>query len=234
MKTTKLRPKCSTCHVKQICFNNGLTQDEQLTLERLFTQMKIVDKGEHICVANAPIKKIYAIFTGVAKEYHIDNNGKELITEFYLPGNVIGLELLGKERYPYSVIAIKETTVCIISVEDLKKNMESLTFFSKRILALLSDKIENTVTFHLTTNAKARVAILLLNIIDRLHQRAYNPYPLDLPISQIEMSHRLGMSNETFNRILRKFNQDNIITLRKGVVFACDKAALRKIAGLEK
>lgn len=234
MKTMNLRPRCSTCHVKKICFNNALTTEEQITLETLITEIKLVAKGEHICFANDPVKRIYAIFTGIAKEYRLDNRGRELVTEFYLPGNVIGLELLNKNKYPFNVVAIKETAVCIIPIEEIKKDIVNLQFFNNRVLALLSDKIENNAKFNLMTDAKSRVAILLLNIIERLHQRVPNPYPLELPVSQVEMSQRLGMSNETFNRVLRKFKQDNIINIRKGIVFNCDMIALRKVAGLSR
>lgn len=231
MKSTKLRPKCSTCHVRQICFNNLLLPDEVQALENIITEIKLIERGEYICHANDPIKRIYAVFTGIAKEFHLDNNGKESITEFYLPGDVIGLEVLSQPDYQFNIIATQATAVCALSVSDFKNNIDKLKFLGGRALELISQRLIRISRYHLTTNARARAAVLLLDIIERLQQRNKNTYPVTLPMSQVEMSHRLGMANETFNRILHDFMKSRVIDIKKGVVFSCNKDALHHIAG---
>jgi CRP/FNR family transcriptional regulator len=214
MKKRKTTISCSCCPVKHLCLAGNIASIAVEPLEQVISYGHIYQPGETIYHNHDEAKKLFAIYKGLTKTYHIDKNGNQYIQEFYFPGDIMGLENLNQATYQTNAVALKETIICMIPVNELLEVSRHYPSVQKALIDTLCKKIQNQTEVYITTSAKKRVAAFYLNLVKREKERSYDEAHLPVHIKQIDISNRLGLANETFNRILKSFIKDNIIQIK--------------------
>ena len=229
MKYTRqsLGIKCSTCPVKRTCLARDLEPNEANWLDQTIQYAKIFEPGEYLFKANSPVSNALAIHSGSCKEYALDSIGIEYVNKFSWPGDVLGLEYIDKGIHAFNVIATEKTTVCLLPIELLT---QPKYFFTQRIFHILCDKLRDLQKYPQTTNAKKRVAIFFLELIKR-HTKKYLVVNIPLHISQVDISHHIGIANETLSRILSEFAQQGIVVIKKHCICALNMMLLQELIG---
>lgn len=220
---------CMNCSVNNLCLTRHLMVNEVAEVNELITKIKIVSKGQNIFLADDKMSYLYAVYKGLCKDYWFDENGVERIGNFYLRGDIIGLESLPNKKHLSSLIALEDTELCIIPIEPLLELMQKNSNFLKRFLHITSYKMQNDQRISITTNANQRVADFILTIFYRLRERNMCNEYINLPMSQLDISHFLGMAHETVNRILRKFQDSNIIQIEHKKIRIVDIGRLKEL-----
>lgn len=231
MKTrTSAHISCSTCPVKTYCLPKGLNENEIHSLNATMDYVKIFQPGQHLYLANNKINEFYAIYHGICKDYYIDKAGNEYVNNFYFPGDILGLESIQKNITHSYAVALKETIVCVISKERYQEFFHQNSHFQERILNLLCEKLQNHTELQLSINAKQKVAAIYLNLIKKEKQRHPSIASIPVNISQIDMSNKLRLANETFSRALHSLMNENILHIKNHMIQYADMKALEKIA----
>ena len=124
---------CTDCKIGSKCFN------KLIPLELEFINKKKVQltyaKGENICKQGAFTSSILHISSGLAKLYIENFNKKITNIQILKSTDFIGLSsIYGENIYNYSVIALKETNLCIIDKEALKKLIENNSLFAAPLI----------------------------------------------------------------------------------------------------
>ncbi len=219
---------CNSCPVNQLCIPDNLPPDIISAVNSLIINLQVLKPSEHLYHANERIRNLYAVYEGACKDYSIDYEGNETINEFYFPGDIIGLEYLHGRISDLNAVALKETKVCIIPINEIMELSKNYPELQKSLLNLLCKKIYNSNQFQLTTSAKKRVAAFYINYINRMQERNHiNNIPLY--VSQIDISNKLGLANETFNRILHGFIEAGMININKNTIETFDIDALQDL-----
>lgn len=221
---------CACCSVDYLCLAKDLRPTEIDELNLLITNFKSVAKNEHAFYAEDTMQYLHAVYSGCCKDYLLDENGIEHIDNFYLPGDIIGLESIPKRKHCFSLVALEDTQLCLIPIDGLLSLMQNYDSILKRVMNITSYKMQNDQNISITTNANQRVIDFILNIVNRLAERNKNFDTLPLPMSQIDISHFLGMAHETVNRILKKFHQEKMINIINKKLFILDLDALKALA----
>src|ERR1700733_14873430 len=103
---------CLRCSVNYLCLPKNLNAVEVSELNALITHIKTVEKGAHLFHAGDPMHYLYAVYAGCCKDYWLDENGTQRIDNFYLAGDIIGLESIPNRTHFFSLVALQETQFC--------------------------------------------------------------------------------------------------------------------------
>lgn len=226
---------CSTCEVGHLCLAKGLSPAAVSLLDQKIEHIKVFKPNEHLYLQDDKIEKIYAIHSGLCKDYNLDENGNIQVNEFYLPGDILGLEYLVKEKFQLNAVALKETIACVIPF-NLLKNSEEIPNLKDRFFRILCDEIENYRSYAVQTNVKCRIVSFILNLIHRTNKRekcglASKSYSksVSIPMSYIDISNKIGISNATFSRILKELIDKKLFEIGDNTIFNVDIKRLEKI-----
>lgn len=208
------RISCKECQFAQLCLAKQFSEKNMERLDRFIQKALIIDKGEHIYRYNDTVDYLYAVHSGSAKDYYIDEDGQEYINNFYFPGDILALEALPQKKYFFSAVAITQLELCMIPVNALLNEMQTFPELLNRILQINSNKMLNDKHLCPTTNAKLRIADFLVNILSRLEERYGKKDSFQLPMSQVDVSYMTGMAYETVSRVLHHLEEEEIIQVK--------------------
>lgn len=220
---------CGNCAVNNLCLTRNLNNEEIRQIDGIISKVKILAKGEHVFHAQDEMDSLYAVHAGSFKDYWLDENGNERIDNFYLPGDIIGLESIANRKHLFSLVALEDSELCIVPIDDLFELMFENKTFMTRIMDITSYKMQNDKQIPITTNASQRVADFILNILNRMKERAAFYDHISLPMSQLDISYCLGMAYETVNRVLKRLQKETVIKLINKKIYIINFAKLKEL-----
>jgi CRP/FNR family transcriptional regulator len=224
---------CRDCHVQHLCIAKDIPSIDLDGLDQLIKNLRLVSKKEHIYQINQPMLNLYAIYQGTCKEYWIDENGNECITNFYLPGDIIGIESVSREKYMFSTLALEDMQLCAIPINEFLTNMQHTPSILKRFVTITTQKMQHDQSIGKGITANQKVCDFLLNIAMRTYERNPQQKQINLCMSQIDMSNFLGITAETINRIFNILKRNKIIELNNKTVEIINMPELKKLSKLD-
>ncbi len=213
----------------QVCCFDYLTEEEIDIVNANMVEVHY-SKGETICKQGSFASHIMMITEGLAKIY-LEGAGEMLILKILPAVNLIGLTSLieGNTVFQYSSQAYVPTTVKLIEINTFKDIMKRNGQFASNVISLLA---ENTVItygrfFCLT---KKQTYGRLADVLLCLAQRVYKEDDFPLLLTRKELAELASMSVESITRILTKFKEDGLISMKQDRMEILDAERLYKIS----
>ncbi len=174
---------------------------------------------------------LYFIHQGKVKSYKMNEDGKELITGLYKPGDFLGyLAILENAEYPDSAVALEDSTVYLIPRNDfmalLQTNRDVSAKFIKMLSRNLVDKEQELLNLAYNTVRK-RVADALLHLQDRYQEKQDSPFKI--AISRDDLASMVGTAKESVIRTLSEFKQDHFIQIHGSEITIVNPEALKAL-----
>lgn len=194
-----------------MCFDK-LTPEERKLVDDNSVVIKY-RKGETICKQGGFVSQVMFLEKGLAKVV-LDSGGNSLVLKIICDGNLIGLSSVSEDRntYHYSAITYVESDVRQIDLGVFRDLLNRNAAFSKEVIDILTaNSIQIYGRFFCLANKQAYGR--LADIILCLSERVFKQFEFDLPLSRKELAELSGMSQETVIRILKKFNDENLISM---------------------
>ena len=174
---------------------------------------------------------ILAIKSGSAKLVGADQHGNEHILNILLPGELLGFDGLSTDKYSCAAIALETTSFCLLpadSMDNLFQNIPSLTreLFRHSGEKMLEDKNQLILS---KRPAEERLAYFLISLSERLKRRGFSASEFKLSLSRQEIGNHLGLALETVSRLLKKFQEDEMIMVQNRFITITDLSALKNL-----
>ncbi|VVN83115.1 cyclic nucleotide-binding domain-containing protein [Pseudomonas fluorescens] len=109
-----LKTTCSSCTVLELCLPIGLTGEEVERLDTLIVQRFKVKKGAALYRAGEPLRSLYAVRIGSFKTSVLSLDGREQVTGFQMPGEMLGLDAISTDLHACNALALEDSEVCPI------------------------------------------------------------------------------------------------------------------------
>ena len=129
---------CHTCNIKGGCLAAQLTIAHDHSYQ-VVKNKKVLAKGDHIYRGGDDAKAIFVVSSGSVKSYMLMENGEEQVLNFYMPGDVFGLDAMGGNCHVSSTIALENTTVCKLPLAGLQDRVLGQGFLNMIAENLLRD-----------------------------------------------------------------------------------------------
>ena len=206
--------KCSGCNLRELCLPAGLNEVDLRRLESVVYTRRRIKRGEALFDAGDPFHAIYSIRSGFFKMTTIDNEGREQVTGFNMPGELLGMEGIGSGAYHANAVALEDSEVCVLPfslVESLGREMPAL---QRHLFSVLSREIvrDHGVMMLLgSMRAEERLATFLLSLSRRFQRRGYSSTDFHLRMTREEIGNYLGLKLETVSRLFSRFQSEGLI-----------------------
>ena len=223
---------CRDCRMNALCMPLSLKSEELYKLDQVIQRGSPYQARQAIFNSTDKFTSIYAVRSGSIKSSCIDNNGREQVTGFYLPGEMFGWDGLAEGNYQNTAIALETTSVCEIPYNQLELLAATAPSIRKHIMKLVGKEIfadQKLITLLAGNTAHQRLASLLLSISSRLTQQKLSSTRFRLPMSRGEISNYLGLTVETVSRGFSHFQREGYIKVNKKEVEIIDKPSLEQL-----
>jgi CRP-like cAMP-binding protein len=185
-----------------------------------------VARGSTLFCKGDPGDALYAIVSGTMKISVPAPDGREAVFNLLHPGEVFGeIALLDGRPRTADAVAFTDCDLIMIDRRDFRKFIESQPAVAMKLIELLcerlrvaSEHVEELVFLDLPT----RLARTLL----RLDEAAGEREERVLSITQIELSHILGVTRESINKQLRAWARQKLIRIERGGIVVTGAAGL--------
>ncbi|UZE08859.1 cyclic nucleotide-binding domain-containing protein [Pseudomonas corrugata] len=198
-----LKAACSSCGVSVFCLPTGLERAEVAHLDSLVAQRFKVKKGAALYRMGDPLRSLYAVRIGSFKTCVVSLDGREQVTGFQIPGEMLGLDAISADTHACSAFALEDSEVCPIHFAQLEKLAQNFPSLQHNLSRLLSHEIVRDHTMLMlmgNMNSDERLAAFLLNLSQRLNIRGYSSSHFVLKMRREEIGSCLGLRLETICR----------------------------------
>ncbi len=217
MKTTDT---CHTCTNDQCIRNVPLFASLPMEAVHTLTQQmehKRYKKGEILVHEGDRADGFTVIREGSAKAYRITADGREQILYIFPVHDYYGARfLLTESEVPYTVEALEETEVCILSTRQFRTLLYSHPEVAIEIIEAMANRmrvLEGIMQSMGGRNAELRIASLLLEFRKPYGRKVGGIEEIHLPLSREGLANYLGLARETLSRKLSELEEEGIIAL---------------------
>lgn len=175
---------------------------------------------------------LYLIVHGLVELFIVDREQREKVLDFVRTGGTLGEEtLFGQRALQYSVRSLTHAAVCYLPDRLIARWAERYPAFSRRLLSLVSARInfmyKDMLTF-CTKKATARLVCYIVCHFDHAPQTPDGSYSLQLAIPRNRLASRLGVSDSHLSRSFRELQEQGLIVAQGRGFFIPDVPALSR------
>jgi CRP/FNR family transcriptional regulator, anaerobic regulatory protein len=192
-------------------------------------------RGDYLFHTSAVFEALYAVRRGTLKVSVLTEDGREQITGFFLPGDLVGLDSVGLRHHASSSAALDDAVVCELPFHALERRGQSVPSIQAALVGMLSGQIrreQSTLLLLGTLRAEERLAQFLIDMSQRVRTDIKCGSVIGMPMTREEIGSYLGLKLETVSRTMSKLHREGIIEVIRHGVHILQEDKLRNLAGL--
>lgn len=222
---------CSTCAFSQACLDQGMDKASLGDLHMLVEHIGPLHAGDHVFREGDPFLAIAAVRAGTVKTYKIDEVGHEHVLGFHLPGEIIGLNAIDGYRHPCNAVALDTVMLCRFSFPKLSELATQLPGLQQQLFRLMSRDIGRATLLAGDWPADQRMAGFIIQLSRRLAARGFSASRFQLTMSRTDIANYLRLAPETVSRVLKRLQEDGLLSVDRRELEIRDCARLELLAG---
>lgn len=176
-------------------------------------------RGERLYRCGERVRSLFVVHVGALKTQMVRSDGRERVTGFKLPGDVVGIDSLGLARYYADSVALQDCSIFVIPRRDVFEAANRDPNLLWQLSAHVSQEMfcEQYAMLMLDlSNASERVTTFLMRYSARLAARGYSGRRFILPMPRADIASYLGLRPETLSRVFLQLRQSNVLTVHGG------------------
>ncbi len=200
----------------------SLTEDRNI--DKYKRKQAIYTEGNHP-------NRLYYIIKGKVKTFKTNEDGKDLVTDLFSPGDFLGhIALLAGTTYQDTAEALEETDLAIIPKEDFDELVNKNAEVTKKFIQLLAKNIfaKETQLLGLAYNSlRKKVADAILLLQQKYQDNKEENFAID--ISRENLATIAGTATESLIRTLSDFRSEKLIAIHEGRINILNKKKLESL-----
>lgn len=225
---------CDDCSMNAVC-QPVTTTNQSIDLSDSYLHRRIAAKNSDVLFTqSSPLTNIYAVSSGIFKLCQQSDGEEENIIGLRFPGELIGEDALYLKTYNYTAVAIGDSSVCKVSVDQMSACGKLVPVIQQNFIELLSRQSHvrqrNFQAYIGKKSADSLLAAFLLNIIERNADYTGSDDAILLPLSRNDVANFLGLRRETLSRVFSKFQKEQLIQVDGKKIQLVEVDKLTKLA----
>lgn len=191
-----------------------------------------VKRGHNLFHAGDQFSSIYVVGVGSFKTFAGDYAGRQQVTGFALPGDVLGLDGIGSRRQSVSAVALEDSEVVVMPFDSVERAARDDCNLQRELYALMSRQIVReygVMTMLGSLCASERIAAFLLTLSRRYQRLGYSPVDFHLRMTRADIGCYLGLKIETVSRIFTILGDRGVIEVNAKHIRLLDVTRLNEI-----
>ncbi len=226
----------TACQVGTPSYASNTSQGASATaIEKIarLGRTRLLTTGTSIHRAGELFKSVYLLHSGSSKRLIIQEDGREQILGFQMPGDLIGLESIDARTHSTTVVAIDVCAVIeipYVELEALAARDPAVSRFLFQQLGMALREEHGWMAALGLMNADERVAAFLLDLSRRFAARGFSARRFMLRMTRAEIGCFLGLTLETVSRVFSRFQKTGLIRIERRDIELLDLEALGRMA----
>jgi CRP/FNR family cyclic AMP-dependent transcriptional regulator len=191
-------------------------------------RQRIFDKGDEG-------DRLLGVLTGQVRIYVMSSEGRELIMNVLMPGELFGeISLIDGKPRSASAVSIGATDLLHIRRQDFLAILKKECTICLRFMEILCERVRWTsglLEDASLLDLPSRLAKRLLNLAHGIGEKQGDGIRIGLKLSQTDLGNMLGVTREAVNKQLREWKRDEIVDMHEGQIVIVDPQALEDLAG---
>ncbi len=186
--------------MRQLCPGVADTPESAALAVGIVQRRRTVNGGAVLHKVGDAFSTVYAIHIGAVKGSDFQSDGRERITAFYLPGELLGLDGFHTGAYTCQASALVDTTICELDLKRIEQLEDQQWEFVRVMSKVVADQKRRLMVGRL--DPEERVQEVLRDICDRL---SLDPGALQeerLPMSRADLASYAGVDVGTVGQVL--------------------------------
>ena len=226
---SKIKATCSNCNWQKLCLPIAISSQELKHFDEMITVRRKLKRNEALFHTGDDFTGLYALRSGFFKTSTALEFGREQVTGFQMPGEILGLDGILNGHHSCNAVALQDAEVCALPLDRIAE-LSSLTIrLQRHVHKVMSREIvqEQDVMLMLgSMRADERIAAFLLNLVARLHDRGFSRTDLILQMTREDIGSYLGMKLETVSRIFARLIEQGLVEVDQRHIHILDPVAL--------
>jgi CRP/FNR family transcriptional regulator len=229
------RVNCGNCRLNTICLPLALEHDDIEELDSIIQRSKPLQKSQYLYREGDEFQSVFAVRSGTLKAYKTTDDGREQVTGFYFPGEILGMDGISNNTHASSARALETAAVCEIPFSSLEKLSSVMPSLQRHFFQLMSREITEDqllITLLSKNSAEQRVASLMLSISNRNSRRKLSATKFRLPMSRVDIGNYLGLTVETVSRVFSRMQKMDVLRVDNKEIEILDIEGVRTLANV--
>lgn len=196
-------------------------------------RVRVVTEGTAIHRAGDAFRSVFYVKSGAAKRVLMQEDGREQILGFPMPGDIVAMEAISAGTHSTTVVALDICAVVEIPFEALEalaaERPDVARFLYQRMSSALREEHSWLAALGLL-NADERLATFLLDLSQRFSARGFSAHRFMLRMTRAEIGSFLGLTLETVSRVFSRFQKLGLLNVTRREIELLDMAALYQLA----
>ncbi|MBK6947295.1 MAG: Crp/Fnr family transcriptional regulator [Haliscomenobacter sp.] len=195
---------------------------------------KVYKKGEYIFLPEEIADKIFFLTEGSVKIGSYSDSGKEITKAILGKGEVFGeSSLVGEEKRRDFALALEETAICAVTLEEMKSLMRehsALGLFLLQIMGSRMLEMEQRLESLVFKDSRLRVVEFLVQLGQRKGKKVGFETLVPSFMTHQEIANLTATSRQTVTTILNELRNKNILTFNRRRLLIRDMEQLAREA----
>jgi CRP/FNR family transcriptional regulator, anaerobic regulatory protein len=215
------------------------TAKETSTMQAAFEKIvalgsaRLVTEGTAIHRAGDAFRSVFILKSGAAKRLMIQEDGREQILGFPMPGELVGIEAIDSRQHSTTVVTLDMCTIVEVPYEALEQLASVDTSVAHYLFRTLSAALREEHGWLAALgllNADERLAAFLLDLSQRFACRGFSAHRFVLRMTRAEIGSFLGLTLETVSRVFSRFQKLGLLNVTRRDIELLDMVALASLA----
>ncbi|WP_395339400.1 helix-turn-helix domain-containing protein [Ningiella sp. W23] len=212
------------------------SEDSIATRSNTRNSHRIYQRKQVLYCAGDVFKAVYQLRSGSAKASVCTVNGDEHITDFFYPGDIVGVDGFDSFVHSQQLTFLETSSVVCYTEREIDSLLAKSEAFRSSLLRAMSHSLvrDQQMLLSLTNCCSVqRVAQFILSLSKRFSERRCSSVEFSLSMTRTDIASYIGMAIETLSRVLTAFQQANILSIKHRKVVINDLDALRAKAKVD-
>jgi CRP/FNR family transcriptional regulator len=195
-----------------------------------------VPAGEFLFRRGERFSTVYLVCDGAIKTERVTPDGCQLVTGFYLGGEMVGLEALGGECYPCDAVTTTRSRVCKLDFERLLRLCPAKPEMHAWVMSKIgfyARKKDEDLSWSMGMSTHRRVLRFFFELYEQLKWSAsVQDGAISLPIKKQDIARYLHIAPETLSRSLAELRKQNLLSIERGYFLLLDPGRAEQLTQL--
>jgi CRP/FNR family transcriptional regulator, cyclic AMP receptor protein len=197
---------------------------EDRSINKYKKKQNIYTEGNHP-------NRLYYVVKGKVKAYKTNDDGKELVTDLFSPGDFLGyIAMLEGGVYKDTAEALEETELAVIPKEEFDDLLNKNAEVAKKFIQLLAQNVsakENQLLGLAYNSLRKKVAEALMQLQKKYQKNGDEKFTID--ISRENLATIAGTATESLIRTLSDFRSEKLIDIKDGGISIINQKKLENL-----
>lgn len=189
-------------------------------------------RARHYLFRNGqPFHALYWVEAGFLKACELSPDGREQVTGFRMPGDLMGVGAIGLDRYTCDAIALQDSLVCELPFPAVLRACVDVPSLQVALATAMAGEIRQHGAWMRTVgtrSAERRVGAFLLDLACRFDRLGSDGCHLPLRMGRAEIASFLTMTHESVSRALMHLQAQGYLAVGRRDVTLLDRPGLRR------